>query len=55
MPSLIRPFAMGAAIGFLFLAMTDALADTVLQGGLDILPVTGAGLLARLRRRQAAG
>jgi len=90
LPSLIWPFAMGAAIGVLFLAMTDALrglsrittalafglgvfganwtlfmafvplvfpnalADSALRVGLDILLVTGAAFLARLERRHAA-
>lgn len=91
LPSLIWPFAMGAAIGVLFLAVTDALrdlsrgatalafglgvfganwalfmtfvplvfpdalTDTVLRVGLDILLVTGAGLLLGARRLHAAG
>ena len=91
LPSLIWPFAMGAAIGVLFVAVTDALRDlsrvsaalafglgvfganwalfmnfvpmvfpgalpdTALRVGLDILLVTGAGLLLGARRLHAAG
>ncbi|MFN4098451.1 MAG: hypothetical protein ACK4GT_01620 [Pararhodobacter sp.] len=91
LPSLIWPFAMGAAIGVLFLAVTDALrdlsrgsvalafglgvfgfnwalfmtfvpmvfpdalADTALRVGLDILFVSGAALLVAFPRPQVAG
>ncbi|WFE75207.1 hypothetical protein [Roseinatronobacter sp. S2] len=91
LPSLIWPFAMGAAIGVLFLAMTDALRglsrasgalafgfgmfganwalfmafvpmvfpdallDTAMRVGLDILLVTCAALMVGLKRYQGAG
>lgn len=91
LPSLIWPFAMGAAIGVLFLALgdalrglsrgmvavafgvggfganwalfmtfvpmvfPDALTDTALRVGLDILLVTGAALVAGREGHQAAG
>ncbi len=91
LPSLILPFAMGAAIGVLYIALTDAmrglsrvmaplafgggifganwalfmtfvpmvfpdaLVDTALRVGLDILLVTGAALLVGGLRPQAAG
>ena len=91
LPSLIWPFAMGTAIGVLFLAVSDvmrglsrataalafglgafganwalfmtfvpmvfpdALADTALRVGLDILFVTGAAFLVGAHRPQGAG
>jgi hypothetical protein len=91
LPSLIWPFAMGAAIGVMFLALSDALrglsrataalafglgvfganwalfmtfvpmvfpdalADTALRVGADILLVTGAAFLVWALRRQEVG
>lgn len=91
LPSLIWPFAMGAAVGVLFLASADALrglsrgagslafgfgvfganwalfmsfvpmvfpdalSDTALRIGLDILFVSGAALLVAVPRPQVAG
>jgi len=91
LPSLIWPFAMGGAIGVLFLALSDALrglprattalafglgvfganwalfmvfvamvfpdalVDSALRVGLDIVLVTGAAFLMGVLRRQGAG